>query len=260
MRLLTLLILLFAAINPNQSALAWSQTGHRAAAEVGDHFLSPQARLAVEAILGREDLARASTWPDFMRADPSEFWQDHAGPWHYVTVPPGKRYDDIEAPAQGDAYTALIAFSATVKDESASRDERALALRFIVHIIGDLHQPLHVGNGEDRGGNDFAVSFFGEPSNLHRVWDGQLIDRWDLSYTELAQWLIDDISAANFSAWNTADPMVWMAESAELRDRIYPEERELFWTYNFEWKAAIEQRLAQAGVRTAAYLNQLFAH
>jgi len=241
-----------------QTVFAWSQTGHRAAAEVGDHFLSAEARIAVEAILGREDLARASTWPDFMRADPSDFWQNEAGPWHYVTVPPGTTYEEAGAPPEGDACTALLAFSETVLDPEASVEDKALALRFIVHIIGDLHQPLHVGNGEDRGGNDFAVSHFGEPSNLHRVWDGQVIARWDLSYTELANWLLDDISPERFSEWNTPDPLVWIAESAELRSRIYPEERDLFWRYDFEWKSSIEQRLAQAGVRTAAYLNELF--
>jgi hypothetical protein len=258
MRLLNVLLLTLITCS-SQTTLAWSQTGHRAAAEVGDHFLSAEARIAVESILGREDLARASTWPDFMRADPGDFWQHEAGPWHYVTVPPGTTYEAVGAPPQGDAHSALLAFSETVLDAEASTEEKALALRFIIHIIGDLHQPLHVGNGEDRGGNDFAVSHFGEPSNLHRVWDDQMIDRWNLSYSELAHWLLDDITPERFNEWNTPDPMVWIAESAELRPRIYPEERDLFWRYDFEWKSTVEQRLAQAGVRTAAYLNQLFS-
>lgn len=242
------------------SALGWGQTGHRAAAEVAEHFLSPEARHAANDILGREDLARASTWPDFMRADQSEFWQEAANPWHFVTVPEGRRYADVGAPPEGDAHSALTRFSETVVDPEADHDERALALRFIIHIIADLHQPLHVGNGSDRGGNDFAVVYFGQTSNLHRVWDSQMIDRWQLSYTELARWLLADITPERFAQWNDADPMVWIAESAALRDRIYPEpdRRELYWSYGFEWKATVEQRLAQAGVRTAAYLNTLF--
>lgn len=252
-------LLILPLLLSTQLALAWSQTGHRAAADVAERFLSPEARMAVREILGAEDLARASTWPDFMRADPSEFWQEQAGPWHYVTIPPDKHYHEVGAPEEGDAYTALQQFSEWVLDTERSMEERALALRFIVHIVADLHQPLHVGNGSDRGGNDFAVAWFGEPSNLHRVWDSQMIDRWQLSYSELSNWLLDDIDDARFAAWNDPDPMVWMAESAALRDRIYPEERELYWAYGFEWKATVEQRLAQAGVRTAAYLNRLFS-
>ncbi len=253
------------------SVLGWGQTGHRAAAQVAEHFLSPEARMAVSEILGREDLARASTWPDFMRADPSELWQQTADPWHYVTVPPGHDYGDEHAPAEGDAYTALRKFSQILREANAEPNtepntepdaepiDSALALRFVVHIIADLHQPLHVGNGTDRGGNDFAVSFFGQTTNLHRVWDSQMIDHWQLSYTELADWLLDDITPADYRAWSDPDPKAWIAESAALRKRIYPEERDLFWSYGFEWKATVEKRVAQAGVRTAVYLNHLFA-
>lgn len=251
-------LLLIALLVYTPAAFGWGQTGHRVAGAIASEYLSPEAEAAVIEILGTETLARASTWPDFMRSDPSEFWQETSRPWHYVTVPEGKTYKDVGAPPQGDAYTALQQFSKTLRDGKASRDERALALRFAVHIVGDLHQPMHVGNGTDRGGNDFELTFFGDRTNLHRLWDGQLIGRMNLSYTELAEWLLDDIDSAKFKEWNQADPHVWMAESAELRDRIYPEQRGLSWRYGFEWHDTIEQRLAQAGVRTAAWLNWVF--
>jgi len=251
--------LLIALLLLSTPILAWGPIGHRAAAKVGEHFLSSEARFEVREILAQEDLARASTWADFMRSDPSEFWQRKANPWHYVTVPVGQTYRPAGAPPQGDAYTALQMFSETLGDRQAEPAKRAQALRFIVHIIADLHQPLHVGNGTDRGGNDFALTYFGQASNLHRLWDSEMIDRWQLSYTELADWLLADIDAARFNAWNNADPLVWIAESAQLRDRIYPAERGLSWDYGFQWKATLEKRLAQAGVRTAAYLNALFA-
>lgn len=252
--LLMLLALLHSAL-----AFGWGQTGHRVAGAIAAEYLSPEAEAAVVEILGRESLARASTWPDFMRADPDEFWQKTASPWHYVTVPPDKTYRDVGAPPQGDAYTALRRFASTLTDPDAGRDDKALALRFAVHIIADLHQPLHAGNGKDRGGNDFDVVYFDEPTNLHRVWDAGIVDRMQLSYSELADWLLADLDVATFRAWNDPDPLTWIAESAELRDRIYPEERELYWSYDFAWKATVEQRLAQAGVRTAAWLNALFA-
>lgn len=242
-------------------AHGWGATGHRAAAKIAEGYLSTEARLSIEEILGRETLAEASTWPDFMRADPAEFWQVTANPWHYVTVPPGKRYSDVGAPEHGDAVTALDRFSGMLRNPGTSAEDRALALRFIVHIVGDLQQPLHVGNGKDRGGNDFRIAYFGEPTNLHRLWDTQMIERKELSFTELAQWLGTKIGPDDYRAWNTADPLVWIAESAELRDRIYPDEDEtgLRWDYDYRWTDELYQRLQQAGVRTAAYLNMLFA-
>lgn len=240
------------------AALGWGQIGHRVTGEIAAHYLSPAARVAVTEILGSETLARASTWPDYMRADPSTFWQETANPWHYVTIPPGKTYEDVGAPPEGDAFTALQRFSETLRDPDATGEDKALALRFIVHIVADLHQPLHVGTGADRGGNDFDVVFFGQPTNLHSVWDAKLIDRMQLSYTELASWLLADIDGSDFTAWNDPDPHTWMAESTKLRDRIYPEERELRWDYGFQWRDAVYRRLSQAGVRIAVYLNELF--
>jgi hypothetical protein len=239
-------------------ALGWGQTGHRVAGEIAAHYLAPEAVAAVEEILGSESLARGATWPDTMRSDPGEFWQQTARPWHYVTVPAGQRYEDVGAPPEGDAYTALAQFGETLRNPDASRAQRQLALRFAVHIIADLHQPLHVGNGTDRGGNQFTVTFFGDDSNLHRVWDSQLIERMELSYTELTRWLLADIDRESFLAWNEPDARVWIEESAALRDRIYPDERDLSWNYGFEWNTTVEQRLAQAGVRTAAWLNRVF--
>jgi len=253
----TLVFLL--ALLPSAPVFGWGQTGHRVAGEIATAYLSPETESAVRAILGTEGLARASTWADFMRASPAEFWQEKAGPWHYVTIPAGRTYDEVGAPPQGDAFTALTGFRETLVDPDASPEDRARALRFAVHIIADLHQPLHVGNGTDRGGNDFDVEYFGQTTNLHRLWDSQMIDRMQLSYTELAAWLLDDIDDAAFRAWNEPDPQVWMRESAELRDRIYPKRRALGWDYGFQWCEDLYRRLSQAGVRTAAWLNRVFA-
>ena len=84
--------LMLCSVLVSAQAFGWGATGHRVAAEIGESYLTPEARLVVNEILGPETLAEASTWPDFMRADPAEFWQKTANPWHYVTVPPGKTY------------------------------------------------------------------------------------------------------------------------------------------------------------------------
>ncbi|WP_207791574.1 S1/P1 nuclease [Sandaracinobacteroides saxicola] len=256
------------ALLTGSPAAAWSGMGHRVSGMIAERYLDSRARAGVKAILGVESAAEASTWADFMRSDPSEFWQKTASPWHYVTVPDGKTYAEVGAPPEGDSVTALQRFSATVRDRNAPLADRQLALRFIIHIVGDLHQPLHVGNGRDRGGNDVRVEFFRKPTNLHAVWDDDLVENEGLSFSEKAKWLSEKITPAQAKAWQTADPLVWIAESQALRDATYPPPMpnaapgtvpNLRFDYVFQHQGTVNLRLSQAGVRIAAYLNQLFA-
>ena len=122
-------------------AHAWGKTGHRVTGAIAEGYLSDDARAAIRAIIGTESLAQASTWPDDMRSDPDPFWQDVAGPFHYVTVPKGKTYHHKHAPNSGDAFTALAQFSNDLSNPETSLAIKQRALRFIIHIIGDLHQP-----------------------------------------------------------------------------------------------------------------------
>jgi len=238
---------------------AWGKTGHRIVGALAEGYLDAKAKAGVARILGKESLAEASTWPDFMRASPEEFWQKVAGPYHIVTVPKGKTYADVGAPPQGDAVTALKQFSATVRDPRASLADQQLALRFIIHIVGDLQQPLHANNGIDRGGNDVHLMFAGHETNLHALWDSGLIDQEQLSFTEWADWLRAKITPALQTRWSNADPLVWIGESADIREHIYPDTANVSYAYAFANKATVEQQLEKGGVRLAAYLNQLFA-
>lgn len=252
------LLLAGASLLLSNHAYAWGQTGHRVTGNIAEQYLSEQAKKHVAALFPNESLAEISTYADEMRSDPSTFWKKTAGPWHYVSVPAGKNYHDVGAPEEGDAYTALEAFSKTLKNDKASSDEKRLALHFIVHIIGDLHQPLHAGNGTDRGGNDVKLKFFWQDSNLHRVWDSQMIDGKELSYTEWTSWLSAKISPAMAAEWNEPDPAVWITESTKLRDDLYPESDEIAYDYQHQHLPTVKRRLQQAGVRIAAYLNQLY--
>lgn len=240
--------------------LAWGKTGHRVVAAIAERHLTTRTKRGIARILGTETIIEASNWPDHMRSDPGAFWQKTAGPWHYVTVPPDKTYAEVGAPPEGDALTALRAFSAALRAPTASLADKQQALRFIVHIVGDLHQPLHVGNGTDNGGNEVRVTFFDRPTNLHSIWDSALVDDEQLSYSEMADWLDRRLTAADVKTWGTPDPTVWIAESAALRDRIYPTagESALSYTYIYRHQREMEDQLTRGGVRLAAYLNQLF--
>lgn len=243
-------------------AFAWAKTGHRVVAALADDQLSGLARAQVKAILGSESLVDASTWADDMRSDPSPFWQKTASPWHYVTLD-GTRY--VKAPPEGDALEALGRFSATLKDPGASLADKQLALRFIVHLVADLHQPLHNGKCCDRGGNDVKVKWFGRDTNLHSVWDSAIVDDQQMSYTELADSLRRGTSSQQVIDWWTSDPKVWIEESGKVRDSLYPapgqagEVPNLGYDYVYRFAPLMRQRLAQGGTRLAAYLNAIYA-
>jgi len=246
-------------IATTQYAHAWGQTGHRVTGAIADQYLTEQAKSAISLILPNESLAEASTYADEMRSNPDDFWQKVAGPFHYVTVPEGKTYHEVGAPEKGDSVSALEDFTAVLKDPNASLEDKQLALRFAVHIIGDLHQPLHAGNGKDRGGNDVRLSFFNDSSNLHRVWDSGLIDRRGLSFSEWTDFLGSKISNEQAQAWMITDPLIYITESTILRDEIYPEGEDLSWSYLYDHIPTVQLRLQQGGVRIAAYLNEVFA-
>src|SRR6185369_348108 len=131
-----------AALLAPSPALAWGKTGHRVVAAIADTQLSGLARAHVREILGgAESLDEAATWPDEMRSALGDFWQKTATPWHYVTLN-GITYD--HAPPEGDALQALDHFRSVLRDPTASLADKQQALRFVVHLVGDLHQPLHV--------------------------------------------------------------------------------------------------------------------
>jgi S1/P1 Nuclease len=245
---------------PAGPAFAWGQTGHRTTAAIADNYLSGVARANVRLLLGTETLAQSATWPDDMKSDPAEFWQKTASPWHYVTVPAGSSRAAAGAPPEGDAVTALARFAAILRDPSATVQDKRLALRFTIHIIGDLHQPLHAGRPGDRGGNDIKVSWFGDQTNLHSVWDSGMIDSRQLSHSELAGWLAGSITPEQVIAWSNPDPEAWIAESVALRETIYPAgpTPKLSYAYAYQHGAELDGRLSRAGVRIAAYLNRIF--
>ncbi len=245
-------------LSVSQSAWAWGKIGHRVTGEMATQYLSPKAQAAIAELYPNHTLAEISALADFNRSNPAEFWQKESTAYHYVTVPDGKTYAQVGAPEKGDAYTALMMFSNHVINTRLSAAERQTALHFIVHIIGDLHQPLHVGNGNDRGGNDVRLEFFWERSNLHRIWDSGIIEQQKLSYTEYTDWLSRKMTATTVAGWMESDPMVWIKESYDIRQGIYTTNEKENYRYVYQHLDTVNQRLAQGGVRIAAYLNELF--
>lgn len=238
-------------------AHAWGPLGHRITGAIAQENLSGTARAHVQLLLGSEDLAEAATWPDDMKSNPDPYWQKKANPWHYITAH-GDHYHASDAPPEGDAITALADFTKVLQDSKAPVEERRKALRFIVHIIGDLHQPLHAGAGNDRGGNLVQVTWFGRNTNLHSLWDSNLIEHRQLSYSEYSNWLMRAMKPEQIISWNDRRPATWTSESIALRKTIYPANPSLSWDYAYQFRGSVDDRLSRAGIRIAAYLNALF--
>ena len=247
------LALLFLLAAP---ALAWGPTGHRVVALVAEEHLSAPARLEVHTLLGGETLAEASTWADDVRE--RRTWRQ-SSPWHYVNIPDGKTYKQSRKNRRGDILTAIERFERDLANRRNSPAKRANALRFLIHFVGDLHQPLHVGRFEDRGGNSIDVTWFGEPTNLHRVWDSQIISRRRISFRRWADSL-DRPSRQQIAAWTASGPLDWAAESQELRPRVYRiGDGKLGKRYDRDNLPVVRERLLQAGVRLAAFLEKVFS-
>lgn len=237
------------------SALAWGPVGHRAIGQLAEQRLSVGARQAVRDLLGDESLAEASLWADEIRSEPR--WQV-SSPWHYVNIPDGQAYDRTRRDPGGDVIEALERFVAVLRYRASSREDKVAALKFIAHFVGDVHQPLHVGRASDRGGNEIHVSWFGEPSNLHRVWDSDVISRLRLTPASLTQALALR-PAREVDAWRRDSPMTWAAESMALRPLVYAMPGiGLGRDYLRKAGPVVEERLLQASVRLAALLDAAF--
>lgn len=245
-------------------AHAWGRIGHRAAAKLAEARLTPEARAAIRDLLDvGESLADASTWADEHRREIPE-----SGPWHYVNVPITEdRYQERFCP-DGNCVVARIGhFKAIVADAKRPRTERQQALRFLIHFVEDMHQPLHVGDRRDRGGNDLQVQFFGQASNLHRVWDSGLIERLDADEVAWVEKLKALAARPDASTWERGAVTDWATESLQAARKAYqapvgagelkPGAR-LDQAYLDAHAATVQLRLAQSGVRLAAVLNAIW--
>lgn len=234
----------------------WGITGHRSVGKIAENHLSKKAKKKIKQLLGDETLAEVGTWMDQMRSY-EEY--DNTHDWHWVTVPPGKTYESSEKNPNGDVIITIERLISELKAGGLTTKKEVEYIKMLTHLIGDIHQPLHVGTGDDRGGNDEKVEWFRNESNLHRVWDSGMIDQRRYSYTELSR-LIDHASKEEVKKWQSSNVRDWANESIALRDQVYnlPENRRISYRYlEDNWKT-VELRLVQAGIRLAGVLNDIY--
>lgn len=237
--------------------MVWSKTGHRTTGEVAQKHLSRKAKRAINKLLNGQSLAKVSTFGDDIKAD-RDFKKFSA--WHYVNFPADKKYTDVEPSEYGDIVVGIQKCISIVKDKKSSQADKIFYLKLLVHLIGDLHQPMHVGRLDDKGGNDIQVQWFSKSSNLHRVWDSNMIDDYGMSYTELASSLpkLKKKQKIFIQAGTVYD---WVEESQDLANKVYDSAEigdKLYYRYSYVWWGTVETQLQKGGLRLAKVLNDIF--
>jgi len=238
----------------SDGAWAWGADGHRLIADFATTRLSPTARTQVNQLLALEPgatLASVSTWADEVRSPTT-------AAWHYVNFPRDAdcRYDGDRMCLQGNCVVGAIERQITVLASTAPEDRRLLALKYVVHFVADVHQPLHAGFADDRGGNNHQLQAYGRGSNLHALWDSALLQQWPGGITALKEAMEKVPSTAA-----TSDPRAWAEDSCRVVSAagFYPMRRTLDESYPEQWNSQLVQQLAAAGQRLAEALNAAFA-
>jgi len=237
----------------------WGKVGHRTVGEIAQRHLTPEATSAVFELLDGESLSSASTWADEMRSNPDFNQYDK---WHYVNLPLDVEYPDADTPEE-NVVTIIERAVAILKSPSADKEMKKFYLKYLVHLVGDLHQPMHTGRYEDYGGSKIGLKFKGRKgtetnTNLHVLWDSNLIDDFKMSFTEWSNHLENKFRKKDIQQKNVLD---WTFESHWWAKDIYKNTKEgdyLSYDYVYKYQPILEKRLYQAGKRLGNLLNEIF--
>lgn len=238
---------------------AWGDKGHEITAYVAEIHLTEQARKKIKVLFPKEsDLVDAATWPDRVGR-----LIDDMDPFHFVNFPRGATtYNrQRDCPEHNCIIGAIAWYKRTLVNKEAPLNIRRIAFRFVVHLIGDIHQPLHAAYGDDRGGNSIDIRFHSTETNLHSLWDIAFLETELSSSADIAKKINQSISFKERQSWQDGNPVAWAEESFALaRSHAYkvPETGEIDDEYTKTALSIIYRRLAQAGIRLAWALNGLF--
>ncbi len=282
-RLISITLFLFSTF----CLYSWGANGHRIIAQICEWHLNEQTKQEFVELLGNNYMAEIANWPDYIRSERGWKFTD---PWHYTTVHMDQTIGDVRERYErdtsiNDAIEAIELMEKILKgDEEATAylenlmevnrakplngSTKATALAFLVHIVGDIHQPMHVGKNRDLGGNKISVLFFNEETNVHRVWDTNIIEHEKLSYTEFAHFINNKASQGEIAKFQSNTIDEWAMESILLREKIYntlydytdrePGLPSFSWQYQHDFIPHVRKRLFQGGVRLAGLLNEIF--
>lgn len=242
--------------------IAWGSVGHRTVATIAANHLTPQAREAIRKLIGDTTLADISNWADEVRSSDPAY--KATGSWHYINLPSGYNFEQFAAAVQGmktpNVYNMLLKSENDLKSDTTSQHNRVIALKFVVHLIGDMHQPMHVSHGSDQGGNLIQVTFNNEQVNLHSLWDSRLIREHPLTIDQFTA-ECDNATPAQITKWQNDDMLLWLYESYLIAEQIYVQaaKNPRFNQQYYETAMPIiRKRILQGGIRLAGVLNEIY--
>lgn len=235
---------------------AWGQKGHDVTAFIAEKHLTPNALAAVTNLLDGKSIVYWANWMDTASNTPA---YAYSKTWHFKNIEAGQEYEDAVLATTGDVVTALNEQISKLKTGNLSREEERLALFMIVHFMGDMHQPMHMGRKADLGGNRVKVKYFDRETNLHSMWDSQLVEsahkwshtEWQVQIDRLSEEAIQEIEAGNVSSW--------AKETFQLANDVYntlPEN--CSYDYIAKWTPVIEKQFLRGGIRLAKVLNSIY--
>ncbi len=242
-------------------SMAWGVLGHRIIAQIADSYLTKNTKQQLYKILGSESIAIASNWSDFIKSDPAFDYLDR---WHYINLKAGLTETELKtylaSDTVTDAYTKINWLTTELKNKELDQEKKILYLRILIHIAGDLHQPMHTGRFDDLGGNKIKVSWFKDSYNLHQIWDSKLIDFQQLSYSEYTA-AINHTTKEQRKTWQAEPVSEWVWQSYQQVENIYADikpDDKLSYQYNFKYIAILNQQLLIGGIHLAGLLNEIF--
>ncbi|MEK9517418.1 MAG: S1/P1 nuclease [Flavobacteriaceae bacterium] len=239
------------------SYMDWGRTGHQVVGALAQQYLTPKAQKEVDGLLDGVSLVSISNYGDEIKSNPK---YKAFRPWHYINLPLDESYANAKKNPKGDVVMAIKKCIVKVKDREAPKSERAFYLKLLVHFIGDLHQPMHVGRKEDRGGNDIRLRWLGRSSNLHRLWDSHLIDSHGMNAAQLLGDL-EELSPKLIKEIQNQSLEQWVNESQALAKIIYentPSNSKLGEEYQSRYMPLLKIQLQRGGLRLAGQLNEIF--
>ncbi|MBQ6613001.1 MAG: S1/P1 nuclease [Alistipes sp.] len=252
-------ITLILTLSISFSASAWGPKGHDVVASVAENHLSKRALKRITKVLDGKSMVYVANWMDNASHTPE---YAYTKTWHYVNVEPSEgSYAESQREPKGDVVTAVNSIVERLKSGELTKEEERAELMMLIHLVGDLHCPMHAGHKSDRGGNGTQVKFFGKSKKLHSVWDSEIVEsahKW--SYTEW-QRQIDRLSRKECRAVVQGTPNDWVEECVAIADDIYRNSTtgdNLSYDYVAQYTPVVEQQLLKGGLRLAALLEEIY--
>ncbi len=251
-----IVLLIFLAVT--QSVMAWGKKGHDVIAYIAECHLSERALERVTEVLDGRTMVYYSSWMDRASNTPK---YSYSKPWHYFNMDRRESVAEAKRSKKGDLLSALNEIEKSLRSGELSKEQEKIALMMFIHLVGDMHQPMHLGEPDNEGGGTIPVVYFVESTNLHALWDYHLIEGvYSWSYTEW-QIQIDRASDDEEAKITAGSYLDWLEETHEITKLAYrktPAETRVFYSYIDEFRPIVEQQFLYAGLRLAYLLNSIY--